>query len=105
MSTQPALADRRDFDVINDTPWDIYYIYVRVSETFDWGDDVMDEDVLSPATAVHIHFSGGTACHHDIRIKYKNGIDIVWSDIDLCAVSKFRVWYDFAEKKYQAHWE
>ncbi len=105
LSPQTARADRRDFDVINDTPWEIYYVYVRVSDTKDWGDDVMEEDTLAPANSVHIHFTSGSRCYHDIRIKYKNDIDVFWENIDLCAVSKFHIWYDFEGKKYQARWD
>lgn len=104
-ASPPARADRRDFDVENGTPWPIYYIFVRVTGTRDWGEDVMQEDVLMPSSTVHLQFNGGRACFHDIRIRYANAVDEFWNRVDLCAVTNFRIWYDYNQRKYQATFE
>jgi hypothetical protein len=105
-SSRPANAqsDRRDFDLVNNTPWEIYYVYARITGTSDWGDDVMEDDTLSAGDTVHIHFSGRGRCTHDIKIEYPNGVNSIWSSINLCNLSKFTVWYDFNNRTYQANW-
>lgn len=91
----PALAQSRDFVLINGTGKQIREVYVSASATDDWEEDVLGEDVLENGQRATITFPKSTSqCLHDIRIVHSNGNTADWSAIDLCKVSVVAVRYD-----------
>ncbi len=102
----PALAARQDFDVVNQTPWVIYHIYVRPSGgNYNWTDDALGSDaVLSPGNTFTVEFDHPIGCIHDVQIVWRNNVSATWDDVNLCSATSFRVWYDFNGQKYKASW-
>lgn len=85
----PAFAGYQDFDIVNKTGYDIYYVYVSASNDDDWGEDVMDEDVLEAGQTVHIRFSGSSNQDMwDIMVEDGDGNQTTWEGFDLSEVSK-----------------
>ena len=83
-----AAADPRDFTLINNTSTTIAYIYVSPSASDEWGDDVLDEDVLEAGQQVNIVFPGGRVkaedCSFDIKVVTTEGAEGKLSDVNLC---------------------
>ncbi len=102
-----AGAAQQDFRVDNSTPWPIFILFVRPSGGgYDWSDDLLGSDeTLDAGTTTLIQFNRVIGCIHDIKIQYKNDVWASWSNINLCSISTFKVWYDFGGKKYEASWQ
>lgn len=84
-----AFAGPQDFTLVNDTGVDIYAIYVSPSDSDDWGDDVMEEDVLLDGEFVVIEFPGKEReAIWDIRVEDKAGESLEWHDFNLKEISK-----------------
>jgi len=101
-----AQGANRNFDLINHTGYDIYFVYVREYGDRDWGDDVMDSDtILGTNETLHVRFHNGDACRWDVKIEFRNRVNAYWNDIDLCSIDTMTVWYDWSKRNYQAAWE
>jgi hypothetical protein len=86
-SAVTAFADPRDFVLVNHTGAVITEVYVSASNLSDWGDDVMDEDVLGVNDTVTITFRRFTAgdCLYDIKVVLKDGREGELDQVDLCS--------------------
>ena len=86
---QSAFADPRDFQLQNNSPVDIAFVYVSPSDMDDWGDDVMGEDVLKSGDYVNIHFRhfDGETCNYDIKVLGVGGQEGYLYQVDLCSIS------------------
>lgn len=84
-----ALADERDFDLVNNTSRDLHSVYVESSANPDWGDDIMGQDILPVGQTVHIVFSkfDGTSCLYDIKVVTADGVEGTLYQVNLCEVS------------------
>jgi hypothetical protein len=85
----PALADPRDFNVINNTTVVLTHVYVSPSDTEEWGGDVMARDVLNPSDSVKVSFAGFdlSTCLYDVKVIGQQGQQGVLYKIDLCNTS------------------
>lgn len=85
-TTAPAFADPRDFVLHNDTDSTILFVYVSPSNQTDWGEDILDEDVLEAGEKVTIRFSRFTPgdCLYDIKVETDDGREGVMSRVNLC---------------------
>jgi hypothetical protein len=101
-----ATADMRDFTLVNNTAWPMYRVYIAEPEARHWGGDVLGATAtLGPGRYTDVEFTGGRSCVNDIRIVFNGSVDLKWSNVNFCRVSKMTVWYDFASRQYQAQWE
>ncbi len=90
MSTAAALADPRDFMLMNNDPEEVIdQIYVSPSNQTSWGDDVLGQDVLEPGQMVNIHFQRFTEgdCLYDIRVVGQDGSDATMDRVNLCEIT------------------
>lgn len=90
MFAVPALADPRDFSVVNNTSFVITHVYVATSDSSDWGDDILGRDVLYPAESVPVTFNrrdSGTSCQWDVSITGQSGQQGVMYKVDLCSTT------------------
>ena len=91
LSPGRALADERDFTLVNGSPQVIMEVYVGPSDSNEWGNDVLGSDVLTPGNSVAIYFSGsdGNAgkCLYDIRVVAQNGGEGRMMGVNLCTTS------------------
>jgi hypothetical protein len=89
---QSSAADRRDFTLINaSSSVTIYHVYVSASDDNDWGDDILDVDVVFPGDSVDVVFSrfDGEAgnCLYDIKVVGDSGEEgFLWA-VDLCSTT------------------
>src|SRR5438270_8859466 len=58
MSTA-AFADKRDFNINNNSDYVIAHAYVSAATDPDWGDDILGKDVLNPGEAWQVGFDRG----------------------------------------------
>ena len=86
LSTSAALADPRDFTLINNTGTDIHQVYVSPSNLTDWGDDILGEDILPGGATVAIHFQrfSDGACLYDIKVVTDTGNEGTLGQVNLC---------------------
>lgn len=100
-----AMADRRDFTLVNNTAWPMYAVYISAPTAPSWNNEVLGRNnILMPSRYTDIGFSGGGGCIQDVRIVFSSEVDIRWNNVDLCSTKKMSVWYDFSIRKYQATW-
>ena len=93
-SAVSALAADQDFQMVNRTGYQIDEVYVGASSSTSWGSDVMGRDSLSDGERVNITFPNRTrTCNFDIRVKYHDGDQATWTNIDLCKVSKVSLYW------------
>ena len=95
---QPAAAQdaKQDFTLINKTGYELKEVYVSPGKASDWQEDVLGQDTLGDGQRVNIHFHSTTrTCKWDLKVVYtEDGSSAVWSDINLCDVSKVTIHYD-----------
>jgi hypothetical protein len=89
MFVLPALADQRDFTVVNNSSLVLTQVYVTASDTTAWGDDIMGRDVLNPSETVDVSFKGfdGSSCLYDVKVMGQGGQEGYLYKVDLCTVS------------------
>jgi hypothetical protein len=82
-----ALADERDFTLVNGSRTVITHVYVSPTQSNDWGDDILGRDILNPGESVFIYFNRfeGNSCFHDIRVlAYGGAGEGMLRGINLC---------------------
>lgn len=90
-----AMADVQDFTLENSTGDTIDQVYVESSKSDEWGDDVLDRDVLEDGDTVDVSFDGyGGQCTFDMKAVYTDGETVVWGDLDLCNLSTLTLFWN-----------
>jgi hypothetical protein len=85
-----AIAGRQDFTVRNETSTDIVRIYVSTSNTNDWEEDVLGQDVLAAGSSTRINFGSSTqGCYHDIKAVFRDGDVLERRDLNLCELRSY----------------
>jgi hypothetical protein len=86
-----ALADPRDFTLINGSQVTIREVYVSASDVQSWHADILGDDVLAPGEQLNVTFSStdGEAekCLYDIRVVGVNGAEGTMTGVDLCTTT------------------
>jgi hypothetical protein len=91
----PAFASDADFTLVNKTGYQIDEVYVSPSKADDWGKDIMGKDSLADSEKVDIVFPHGDGkCKFDIKVKYNDGDNAEWGDVDLCEYSAITLHWD-----------
>lgn len=94
LSAQSALADPRDFTIVNESDATITHVYVSSSNIRDWYEDVMGRHVLPPGDSVHLSFQSGSFtpgdCLYDIKVLFLGGREGYRYKIDLCSTATIR---------------
>lgn len=84
----PLWAGEQDFELINQTGDPLESLYVSPSDSNEWDEDVLGQDILNDGESANIHFSRqDTACKWDIKVRYPDGEEPIWYGINLCDVS------------------
>jgi len=86
-TTTSALADPRDFTLVNQTDGIITHLYVSAVNTSSWEEDVLGRDILSPGESVDIYFTGGSDCVYDIKVLVLDGREGYLYGVNLCTTS------------------
>lgn len=94
-ATGLAYAATQDFTLVNRTGYEIDSVYVSKSSSNSWEEDVMGRDTLDDGESVNISFEKGErGCHYDLMVKYHDGDQSYWTDLDLCSISKVELYWD-----------
>ena len=84
----PALADQRNFELINGTGRTVAQVFISPSNTSAWEEDVLSVNVLPDGASANIHFVDDLdECVYDIMIVHDDGDRAVWGGINLCETS------------------
>ncbi len=87
-TTSSAYAANLDFTIVNNTGVDIYEVYVSPSDTEEWGDDIMEEDILEAGASVDVTFEPGEESEYwDIMVTDGDGNAIYWTGFNLTQIS------------------
>ncbi|MNK62489.1 hypothetical protein D3C87_816700 [compost metagenome] len=106
LASSPAFASRLDFSIFNHTGLTIKEVYVSEANDTNWGEDILEKDVLADGEEFEIDMSdfGKKAKHFDIKLVDKDRNEWIVEDVNLEAVHsivvrKFlnKVWFE--EKK------
>lgn len=90
-----AHAGSQDFTLINRTGYQIDEVYVSRSSSRAWGRDVMGRDALEDDHWVKITIKAPeNACRWDLKVKYSDGDEATWNDLNLCNISKVSLFWD-----------
>jgi hypothetical protein len=91
-----AQQARQDFELVNETGYDISHVYVSPTKSDDWEEDVLGKDVLSDGDAWDITFArAAKTCKWDLKVVYADDDSAAyWRGIDLCSVEKITIHYN-----------
>ncbi len=88
MFSGTASAGSQDFELVNNTGYDIYFVYVSPNNVNDWQEDVMGQDVLSNGDSVIVTFPNSErASRWDIKAEFDDGSALYWRNLNLNAIS------------------
>lgn len=88
-------AGDQDFTLVNRTGYTIEQVYVSPIKAKDWQEDVLGRDVLDDGESVDISFNKREeVCRWDLKVVYDDGEEAVWSDFNLCEVSRITIRYN-----------
>jgi hypothetical protein len=86
----PVLAaSQGDFTVVNNTSIVLTHLFVGPSDSADWGDDILGQDVLNPSESANVTFSkfDSSYCLYDVKVLGSQGQTGQLLKVDLCTVT------------------
>jgi hypothetical protein len=92
-----------EFKLVNNTGEDFYAVYLTDTDTQDWGDDILPEDIVKDGDTIDITFedvNGNTLCSWDLRLTHDASEEnyIYINQIELCEVSILTIYKDENEE-------
>lgn len=76
-----------DFKLVNSTGTPIHALYICPHDSDEWGDDVMQQDILRDGESVDLVFHPkAKAKTWDLRVEDKEGHSVEWEDLDLTQI-------------------
>ncbi len=106
----PSLASAapQDFDLTNNTGYDIKAVWIGPTASQDWGDDVMGDDELANGTTQPIVFphGRGATCNWDLKVQYSDDDTTAqWLNFNLCKITSITLSYNRKTGKTWATWK
>ena len=88
-----------DFQLVNDTGKDFYAVYLTDTDTQDWGEDILPDEIVKDGDTIDITFEdvdGNSLCVWDLRLTHDASEEdyIYINEIDLCEVSILTLYID-----------
>lgn len=87
-----------DFELVNETGYDISEVFISPTKESSWGEDVMGKDILADGESVEIFFTTKEkAKKWDIYVTwvgYDSDEDVYWLGFDLSKISKITLYYN-----------
>jgi hypothetical protein len=91
-------ATNLDFYLINQTGYDISDVFVAPSKQQEWGEGLLEGEILENGDSAEITFDGSeTIRKWDIYVTwdgYDSSEDVYWTGFDLSVVSEITLFYD-----------
>lgn len=73
LNAPSALADRRDFTIINENELAITHLYVSSGRSNYWGVDILGQDILRSGQSKEINFHNNSdQCVYDVKVVYED---------------------------------
>ncbi|MEM9004767.1 MAG: hypothetical protein AAGE59_14745 [Cyanobacteria bacterium P01_F01_bin.86] len=92
MSGPAALAEALQFTLINDSSQDVYYLYVSPSESDDWGEDILGDEIIPSGTTSEIVIDDGLAtCEYDLLAISVDEDEVEDYGLNLCEISTYTI--------------
>lgn len=83
-----AQAGVQDFTLVNNTGYDIHYVYVSSTQSQSWEEDVLGSSILYNGTSVNITFNApADQCTWDLKVIDQDSDAFEFYNINLCSVS------------------
>jgi hypothetical protein len=88
-----AFADKRDFNLNNNSDYVIRQAFVAPSADIDWGDDILGKDVLNPGEVWQVAFDrfDPNTCFWDVKVVTVEGFEVKIPQIDFCKVTDVNI--------------
>jgi len=87
LMAEPALAEKSDFRVYNDSNTVITELYVSESSRDSWDNDILGTDILTVGSSIQVVF-GNTAdnvCMYDILAVFADGQTVEDYQVNVCS--------------------
>ena len=106
----PSLASAapQDFDLTNNTGYDISAVWIGPTSSNDWGDDIMDGAGVENGATQSIVFphGRGATCNWDMKVEYADDSTTAqWLNFDLCTITSITLSYNRKTGKTWATWK
>ncbi len=106
----PSLASAapQDFDLKNNTGYDISAVWIGPTSSQDWGDDIMDGEGIEAGATQSIVFphGRGATCNWDLKVQYADDDTTAqWLNFDLCTITSITLSYNRTTGKTWATWK
>ncbi len=90
----PALAEDRDFDLMNATGYPIKTVLIDESASDAWTDNMLS-GVMADGDTVRMHFGkGDKGCNWDMKVTWTDNTSSVWKNFDLCTIEAIKLHYN-----------
>jgi hypothetical protein len=97
LATTAAYAGKQDFNLVNNTGYQVDKVYVSSVGAKSWEEDILGRDTLNDGESVAISFEKGErGCKYDLKVIYQDADEAEWHDIDLCEISTVHIHWDKA---------
>lgn len=93
-----APASENDFILVNSTGYVLDQVYVSPTNTNEWEEDILGQDVLKDGEQVTIKFHPkATTGKYDLKVVYEvDKSSSIWTGLDLTTINKLTIKYDKA---------
>src|SRR5438552_16389883 len=86
-----ASQSRLNFELHNETGYEIIEVYVSPNTTEDWQEDILGQDTLPNKQSVNIKFSRSKQDYWDLKVVFKGGKESVWYKFDLSQITDITI--------------
>ena len=96
VSFSGAEAANRKVDIVNKTGQTLTHFYASTTNADSWEEDILGKDTLEDGDSQDIGFHrADKSCKWDLKVVYSDDdSSAVWSDVDLCSISKITIKYN-----------
>lgn len=93
ISTKNSSAQALTYDVVNNTGVTLVDVFVTPSETNNWGNDILPNDLFENGSTITVTIPAtfGESCMFDMKITDVAGNYITFTNIDACKLIKLQI--------------
>jgi hypothetical protein len=84
-----AFADRRDFNLNNNSDYVLAHAYVSPTTDTDWGEDILGREILNPGEVWQVGFDrfDANTCMWDVKVVTQEGFEVKLPQLNLCVIT------------------
>ena len=86
-----ASQAKLNFELHNETGYQIDEVYVSPNNTTDWEEDILGQDTLANHESVDIKFSRQKHDFWDLKVVFKGGKESIWYKFDLSQITDITI--------------